>query len=70
MRGDPIDATCRHWRQVDALAFGYSALTVLSSNASHVSLGVVYETGSGNFGYGPISLLWTVITDLLPRGPT
>lgn len=40
---------------------------MLGSNASHVSLGVVYESPSQ---WPKIGLQWTVITDRLPIAPT
>ena len=46
------------WRQVDAATFAYSSLTLVDQNATHVSLGVVYE-GTGGLRY-------SVITDFLP----
>ena len=50
------------WRQVDPDAFGYSSLTVLASNATHVTIGVVYEAQQG--------LAWAALTDFLPaRAP-
>ena len=47
------------WRQVDPDAFGYSSLTVLASNDTHVTIGVVYEAQQG--------LAWATLTDFLPR---
>ena len=35
------------WAQVDPNSFGYSGLTLVSSNTSHVMLGVVWESGTG-----------------------
>ena len=62
-------ASWQLWRQVDPGAFGYSTLTVVESNETHVSLGLVYEgthlAGSPRVYTG--GLRWTVITDLLPR---
>jgi hypothetical protein len=46
------------WRQIDGSSFGYSSLTLVDVNQTHVSLGVVYE---GNGG-----LRYAVVTDFLP----
>ena len=54
------------WRQVAPSSFSYSTMTVVDVNATHVSLGVVYEAGEGEHE-GAMSLHWTVITDLMPH---
>ena len=47
------------WRQVDPGAFGYSSATVVASNTTHVTIGVVYEGAQG--------LRYTAITGFLPQ---
>lgn len=49
--------------QVDASWFAYSTLTVLSHNATHVSLALVYE---GHDEDGIVGLVYTEITDFMP----
>ena len=46
------------WRQIDAGSFGYSSASVVDSNATHATIGVVYEGAGG--------LRYTAITDFLP----
>ena len=48
------------WRQLDPGAFGYSGLTLLGQNATHVKLGAVWEGDGG--------IRWGVVEDLIPTG--
>ena len=45
------------WAQVDPNSFGYSGLTMVSSNTTHVTLGVVWEGGNGTRS-AKLFLLW------------
>lgn len=54
------------WRQVTPSSFSYSTMTVVDVNATHVSLGIVYEAGEQGH-VGATSLHWTVVIDFLPQ---
>ena len=52
------------WRQIDPGPFGYSGLTPLHRNQTHVTLGIVYEECPS---VGGCRILWLNVTSLLPR---
>ena len=61
MRGDrSLDkgATWYPWAQVSPSIFGYSGLTLLSRNGTHLSLGVVWEGSDG--------IEWKAVNGFMP----
>jgi hypothetical protein len=58
MRSLDSGATWYPWAQVDPNGFGYSGLTLLARNATHVSLGAVWEGGNG--------IAWKEVSGFMP----